>query len=243
MRVHVFLTAAEVEPAVVAGRTALVIDVIRATSTMVEALANGAAGVYPTRSTEDAMRLVASLGREDTLLCGERKGLKVDGFDLGNSPREFTRQRVEGKRLVMSTTNGTQAFTAAAGASRAIAASLLNLTAAAGAAADGRDLVVICAGKDGAFSLDDVLCAGLLLKKILGADFKSTRLNDAAMAALALADHFAPDSAFLRSTAAGRALLDIGLDADLDVCAQCDRHDIVPEMNDRIIRATKVGAS
>ncbi len=86
-----------VDEASVEGRTAVVIDVIRATSTLVEALANGARAIFPTVSTEEAVKLASSLGREDTLLCGERKGLKIEGFDLGNSPAEFTPEVVAGK--------------------------------------------------------------------------------------------------------------------------------------------------
>jgi 2-phosphosulfolactate phosphatase len=129
MKVRTFLSAAEAESGEVAGHTAVVIDVIRATSTIVEALAAGARAVYPTVSTEDAIRIANSLGRDDTLLCGERKGLKIPGFDLGNSPSEFTSESVGGMRLVMSTTNGTRAFLAAEDADRIVAASLMNLTA------------------------------------------------------------------------------------------------------------------
>ena len=109
MRIDVHFTLPEVDPAALTESTAVVIDVLRATSTIVEALANGAGGVYPTTSAGDAARLAASLGREDTLLCGEQKGLKVDGFDLGNSPAEFVEEIVAGKKLVMSTSNGTRA--------------------------------------------------------------------------------------------------------------------------------------
>lgn len=243
MRVHVFLAAAEVEPVVVLGSTAVVIDVIRATSTIVEALANGASAIYPAGSTEEALKLLASLGREDTLLCGERKGLMVEGFDLGNSPAEFQPERIGGKRLVMSTTNGTRALKAAAGASRIVTASLLNLSAAARAVSHSEDLTVICAGREGAFSLDDVVCAGLLLQEIRSAQADGLVLDDAGMAAVALADSFTPDEAFLARTAAGRALVGIGLEGDLVLCAERDRHDIVPEMHDRTIRATKAVAS
>ena len=90
--------------------TVIVVDVLRATTTMVEALVNGAQGVYPAPTTEEAIKLASSLGRDDTLLCGEARGLKVEGFDLGISPSEFSAERVAGKRLVMSTTNSTGAF-------------------------------------------------------------------------------------------------------------------------------------
>ena len=236
MNIHVFLTAAQVDPAVVAGRAAVVIDVIRATSTIAEALANGASAVYPTDSTEDALKLRASLGADDTLLCGERKGLKVEGFDLGNSPREFTCEVVKGKRLVMSTTNGTRAFLAAAGASKVVSASFMNLGAAAAAVAGSEGVVIICAGKDDDFSLDDVVCAGQVAGRLQELGSGDVVLNDAALAAVALAERFPPSAEFLGSTAAGMALLDIGLGEDLAVCAQVDRHALVPEMSDRIIR-------
>ncbi|MCA9297739.1 MAG: 2-phosphosulfolactate phosphatase, partial [Phycisphaerales bacterium] len=109
MRIDVFFTVDEVDPALLPGTTVVVVDVVRATTTITEALANGARGIYPTASIEEAVKLASSLGREDALLCGERKGAKIEGFDLGNSPREFTRAAVEDKRLVMSTTNGTRA--------------------------------------------------------------------------------------------------------------------------------------
>lgn len=237
MKIDTYFTPTEVDPAVVAGRTALVVDVIRATSTIVEALAGGAKAIYPTVSTEDAIRLATSLGREDTLLCGERRGLKVEGFDLGNSPREFDAERVGGKRLVMSTTNGTRALLAAQGARRVVVLALTNLSEVVRAVAADGDLVVICAGKEDRFSLDDALCAGLLLRDVTHrAGRDGVILNDQATAALSLGEAFEPDEGFLRRTAAGAALVDIGLEADLSICADLDRHALIPEMRDRTIR-------
>lgn len=237
MRIFTYFTAVEAESREVTGRTAVVIDVIRATSTIVEALANGARAIYPTVQTEDAIRLANSLGREDTLLCGERKGLKVEGFDLGNSPLEYHRETVEGKRLVMSTTNGTRAFIAAQGADRVLAASFLNLDAVVRTlvGAEG-DLALVCAGKEGRFSLDDAFCAGLLLHGMVQATGGTDMiLNDASRAALALAGSFELDTDLLRRTAAGAALIEVGLGDDLPICAERSRHDLVPVMDDRMI--------
>jgi 2-phosphosulfolactate phosphatase len=243
MDVHVFLTSSEVEPAVVAGRLAVVIDVLRATSTIVEALANGAAAVYPAASTEGALKLLSSLGREDTLLCGERRWLKVDGFDLGNSPSEYTAERVAGKRLVMSTTNGTEALTAAAGADRVVVGSFLNLGGVARAVSGEVSLAIICAGQENTFSLDDVVCAGTLLNRVSAVHGDQLSANDAALAAMALAERFEPGPGFLRQTLAGRSLSENGFGSDLEFCAQIDRHELVPEMRDRIIRAAVDGAA
>lgn len=251
MKATTYLTAAEVDPARVRDSTAVVVDVIRATSTMVEALANGARAIYPTLSTEEAINLATSLGRDDALLCGERKGLKVEGFDLGNSPREFEPAVVEGKSLVMSTTNGTRALLAAEGAERILAGSLLNLSAVARAVEGAESVSLICAGKEDRFSLDDALCAGMILRAILeagsGRKLKAGKvpagveLNDASLAVLSLAGAQEPDAEFLRRTAAGAALVEIGLEDDLPLCAEVDRHGVVPEMEDRVIRAAGEG--
>lgn len=242
MRAHAFFTAGAVNPPEVAGSTAVVIDVIRATSTMVTAFGNGADSVYPTVSTEDALRLASSLGREETLLCGERKGSKIEGFDLGNSPAEYDRETVEGKRLVMSTTNGTRAFLAVSTAERILAASFLNLTAVVDAAVESLGdeglLVVVCAGKEDRFSLDDAVCAGVLLQEVARRADDSLETNDSAAAALTLAGDFAVDESFLRGTAAGRALVEIGLGSDLSTCARRDAYELVPEMTDRVIRVS-----
>ena len=237
MRIDVYFTAAEVDHAVVQQKTAVVIDVLRATSTMVEALANGAKAIYPTLATEDAIKLATSIGREDTLLCGERKGVKIEGYDLGNSPLEFTPERVEGKRLIMNTTNGTRAFLAAAGADRVVAASFLNLSAVAEAILDAKHLAIVCSGKEDLFSFEDGVCAGRLIARLEERLDAPPELNDAAMAARALARSVSVDASFLRETAAGRALVDIGMEEDLPRCAEVDRHAIVPEMHDRMIRA------
>ena len=238
MRIDTFLTVPEVDPAVVEGRTALVIDVIRATTTIVQAISNGARAVYPTESSEEAIKLASSLGRDEVLLCGERGGLRIDGFDLGNSPSEYKPEVVEGKQLVMSTTNGTRAFVAAEHAERVVPVSLVNLTAAAeSAVADGPEkLVVICSGKDNRFSLDDAVCAGYLIREIQKVSGIVPDLGDAGRTTVELAQRFEPTEDFLKSTAAGRALVDVGLEADLAFCARMNLHRVVPEMQDRIIR-------
>ncbi len=243
-RVEAYFSAAEAEAADFSGRVAVVIDVIRATTVIVEALASGARSIYPVVSTEDAIRLAHTLGRDETLICGERKGLKVDGFHLGNSPREFTPERVGGKRLVMTTTNGTRALWAAQGAKKVLVLSFLNLRAVALEVAEaleaGTPVALVCAGKEGGFSLDDAFCAGLLVRElalVLGESGPgSLDLNDQARAALCLADAFELSEGFLRRTAAGAALVDVGLEGDLAFCARKNRYTHVPRMEDRILR-------
>jgi 2-phosphosulfolactate phosphatase len=222
LTVDTFFTGAAVDPAAVPGTTAVVIDVIRATSTIMEALANGARAVYPVASTEEAVQLAASLGRDDSLLCGERKGVMIEGFDLGNSPREFTPEVVAEKQLVITTTNGTRAFVAVQGAERVVAASFLNLSAVVEAVKDADRLLVVCAGKEDRFSMDDAVCAGLLIQRVIEARGGGGVMNDGSRAAVLLAAGREITVDFLVSTAAGAALLEVGLGDDLPFVAALD---------------------
>ncbi len=240
MRIYTYFTVPEVDASAIGEATVVVIDVVRATTTIIEALANGAGAIFPTSSTEDAVKLASSLGRDDTLLCGERKGRKVEGFHLGNSPREFTAEAVTGKKLVMSTTNGTRALATGQEGARLLPCAFTNLGAVAAAVAGDERIAIICAGQEDRFSLDDALCAGLLIRRVVESEEDGYDLNDAARAARALAGFRKPTRRFLEETAAGAELLGIGLGDDLDICAQVDRHDIVVEMSDQAV--TRSGA-
>lgn len=240
MKAEVRFTVPEVDAGELAGATAVVVDVLRATTTVVTALARGARAIIPAASTEDALRLVQSLGREDTLLCGERKGLRIEGYDLGNSPREFTAEVVSNRRLVMNTTNGTRALLAVESADRVLAAAFLNMGAVVDAVAESDRVMVACAGRDDAFALEDALCAGVLLHGLRERGVE-LELDDAARAALALAEARTPDTGFLASTAAGRALLGAGLEADLSACARLNGETVVPVLRERALVALASG--
>ncbi|HEX8674882.1 MAG TPA: 2-phosphosulfolactate phosphatase [Longimicrobium sp.] len=238
MRLDVFMTPAEALPAEVAGRTVVVIDVLRASSSIVEAMASGARTIFPVASIEEAIRLANTLGRDGVLLCGERRSLTIEGFDLGNSPGDFTPERVGGKTLVMTTTNGTASMAAAAGAGRVIVGALLNLDAVVeDLVRTGAEPVFLCSGREGRFGLDDAVTAGRMIGALLEArpDAEWT-MNDGARAALALGRAFDGDAAALfAETAAGRQVADAGLEADLAFCAQTNLRDVVPVLQDRSI--------
>jgi len=152
---------------------------------------------------------------------------------------------VEGKRLVMSTTNGTRAFSLVEDAVRVLAGSFMNLSAVAAAATEADSIVVLCAGMGGLFSLDDAVCAGALVQRIRAASEADIELNDAAMGAVEMALTFRINADFLASTSTGQHLVEIGLREDLQLCAEIDRHSVVPEMADRVIqlRSAAGGAS
>ena len=236
MRLDVFLTRDEVSAADLADRAVVVVDVLRATSTIVEALSSGARAIYPVASIEDALRLANTFGRGEVLLCGERRCLPIEGFDLGNSPSEFTPERVGGKTLVMSTTNGTAAMTLAASAARVLVGSLLNLSAVVDElSANQADPVILCSGREGYFGLEDAVCAGLIATRLLELRPEDAHLNDGAIAAVELAQSPRLDvpEALFRRTRAGQAIITAGLEDDLAFCAQVDRHAVVPILHDR----------
>ena len=235
MRLRVCFAPAEVRPDDVEGASAIVIDVVRATSCIVEAMANGAEAVVPAVSIEEAVRLRDSADGREVLLCGERHGLRIEGFDLGNSPAEFTAEAVGGRRLVMTTTNGTKALAAAERAERILPASFLNQGAVADAVRGDRAVVIVCAGRKSRFAFDDTVCAGHLLRRILDGFTGSAVLDERARAAVDLAGIHEVSAEMLARTDAGRALVEVGLGGDLALCASADRHKIVPMMRDRII--------
>jgi 2-phosphosulfolactate phosphatase len=239
MQASVFFSFREVEGQALQDQTVVVIDVLRTTSTIVAALAAGAEAIYPVVSIEDAMKLATSLGRKDALLAGERRGHAVDGFDLGNSPSEFTPESVGGKRVVMSTTNGTAALVAAAGADRVLVGSFVNVSAVANAVAGVERLALVCAGREGRYSLDDALCAGILLLRLTAKLGAALELEDGGRTALALATLYVPHPDFLLTTSSGTALAEIGLAEDVRWCAREDVFDLVPELSDRMIRSRR----
>jgi len=216
----------------VGRRIVVVVDVLRASSTIVEALVNGARSVLPVPSVDEAVRKAEELGRDSVVLCGERESQPIRGFHLGNSPQEFTRGRVEDRAVIMTTTNGTVAVLAAAGASRCYIGSILNVGAIARRLAEhDDDVLLLCAGKEGGFAAEDALCAGRILRRVR----EHTRVvlgNDAAITAVRLTGKRPVAARALARTAAGRQLRQIGRAEDIVFCAQEDRHDSVPVLQD-----------
>jgi 2-phosphosulfolactate phosphatase len=227
MRVDVALTPADASGALLEGRAAIVVDVLRATTTVVAACAAGCAQVIPVTDACAARERAQQFRPDEILLAGERGGEPIAGFHLGNSPLEFTADRVRGKTILLTTTNGTAAMLTAASASAAAVAALTNVSAAAAwAVAQGRDLVVLCSGDDGAFSIEDAVCAGLLVSRLsaTGPD-----LSDGAMAALGLGRRYATRLGDLKQASRwARRLARMGRSLDIDACLSRDVTDMVP---------------
>ncbi|NNE71651.1 MAG: 2-phosphosulfolactate phosphatase, partial [Rhodothermales bacterium] len=166
--IEVFLSAAGIQPDDLAGRTAVVIDVLRASSTIAFALMQGAKEVIPVADLGDASRMAAALDASSFVLAGERGGKRIEGYQLGNSPLEFTSAVVRDKTVILSTTNGTPAIRAAEEAADVLIGGFVNLSRVAAAVrAAGRDVVIICAGWGNRVSLEDTLCAGMRVDRLL----------------------------------------------------------------------------
>jgi 2-phosphosulfolactate phosphatase len=207
-----------------AAPTGIVIDVIRATSTICQALASGFERVFCAAEIDEARALRDALG--EGVLGGERRAVRIPGFDLGNSPREYLEPA--GKTLVLSTTNGTRAVVAAAQrCDRVLIASLLNLSAVVETARDaGEDALVVCAGVQGALALDDAFVAGRIVE-LLGWE-----RTDAAEAAARLVTTWSGAEEAFRASKSGRNLLENApeLEPDLAFCARESALDIVPRL-------------
>jgi 2-phosphosulfolactate phosphatase len=236
MRLDVFLTPAEVNPADLTDRPVVVLDILRATTSIVQALSAGARAIYPVASIEDALRLANTFGRDEVLLCGERRCVRIEGFDLGNSPTEFTRERVAGKTLVMTTTNGTAAMSLTGSASRVLIGSLLNVSTVVDELVRMEaEPVFLCSGLERRFALEDAAAAGFMAARLMEARPGEWQLNDGALCAVELARAFGVSAQFFARTAGGRNILNAGHDSDLDFCAQIDLHDLLPVLHDRNI--------
>jgi 2-phosphosulfolactate phosphatase len=229
MRVSVALSPAEFPETPLSGRAALVVDVLRATTAAVAACEAGCRRLVP---APDAAAALALRDGPDTLLAGEQGGEAIAGFHLGNSPAEFTRARVAGRTVVLTTTNGTAAMLAAAGAAAVGLAALTNVTAAARwALLQGRDVSILCAGDNGAFSLEDAVCAGMLVAR-LADGAPGAALSEGAMAALGLGRYYATRLGRIGEDSPwARKLRRLGRAADVAACLRADVSLVVPALS------------
>ncbi len=227
------------EPYLLLGRTVVVIDVLRATSVIVQALSQGALEVIPVATVKEAFERARSFPKGTTLLGGERESRKIDGFDLGNSPREYSSERVKGKRLILTTTNGTKAFHAVNGGKEIIAGSFLNIHAIARRCLElGNDLFIYPSGDEGRFSLEDTVCGGMLIDRLLKNGVGSITLTDASRSAYLLYQQFQNDLVMvLRLSNHGQDLIERGFGEDLEICAQIDMTEVVPIFREGVIRS------
>jgi 2-phosphosulfolactate phosphatase len=239
VRVDVLFGSAGISQADVHGRVLVMIDVLRASTTIAVALSNGAKNVIPFDSAEEVILRSKSFERSDVRLAGERKMLTIPGFDFGNSPREYTREAVEGKSILFSTTNGTGALVSIQGARDVAVGAYVNYSAVLAmvrAAIRGKsDVSILCAGRERQFALEDAACAGRYVRGILRR-LANVEINDAGRACALIDRRFGADiERLFRECDHGRALVEAGFEDDLALCAAVDAYPIIPIYQDRQI--------
>jgi len=243
MRTDLFMIPGPVKEKDLADKTLVMIDVLRASTTICYALNSGARAVIPVEEPGEATDMRTKIGPENSLLGGERDGVKIENFNLGNSPLEYTPEKVADKTIILTTSNGTRGYVRGAHSRLIITAGLVNISRVAGRVArEGRNLAVLCAGDVGHFSIEDTLCGGMLIHKLLTEENIDMKLNDAASLALLL---YRSNSRSLKETIAqgehGRFLREIGFGDDVALAAESDSIPVLPVYKDsRIVLEEKM---
>jgi 2-phosphosulfolactate phosphatase len=232
--VSIFLLPQQLEPDELRGGIAVVIDLLRASTTILAALANGATCVIPCGDVPTAKRVAADFRRAEVRLGGERGGVRIDGFDLDNSPASYSSARVGGKTIVFTTTNGTAALLRSKTADRVLIGSLVNRRAIAQQlAGDQRAVHLVCAGTDGCVTSEDLLTAGAIAAELEARIGGTSSRDDLALVARELwaAESVSSDRlrTALRQSRGGRNLVELGFDADIDLAANVDSIQLVAE--------------
>jgi 2-phosphosulfolactate phosphatase len=233
---HVHLLPSLTSQHQLAGETVVVIDVLRASTTIAFALAAGAKEVIPCLHVADARELKRRLG-DQAVLGGEREGVKIEGFDLGNSPREYVEDSVAGKTVIFTTTNGTRALQACLGAGRVIVGSFVNLSAVCEAVREDDRVHIVCAGTRDEITRDDTLVAGAMAEQLYVEQLSMT-LNDSAQVALdawqtATGGSRDPHTITqcLKHSRGGRDLQSLGMGGDIRLAAAVDMVPVLPELD------------
>jgi len=230
VKINVIPYAAAARPELTENKTVVVIDVLRATSVMLTALANGAKEVVPAVSPEEALQKSFLYNVEDVLLGGERNAMKIEGFHLGNSPLEYTRENVSGKTVIITTTNGTRALNNCINAQKVYIGAFLNVATLVEQLKTEEEVVLFCSGTNNNFSLDDGICAAMIIDEL--AKEKQLALTD--FSSLLLTTYRTnPNNlaTLLKDCYHLNLLKQKGFESDVTFCLQNSLYNIVPQMN------------
>jgi 2-phosphosulfolactate phosphatase len=233
----VFSTSGSFSEEDVRNKTVVVIDVLRACSTIQTALENGATGIIPVSESGDVMRYTRYLDSRGILLCGEKDGVKIEGYHLGNSPLEYTGNLVNKKTLVFRTTNGTQAITRSTHGKEVLIGSFLNLSAIVDYLKNNKRsrIAIICSGWKTRLSIEDMLCAGAVTYHLYNKKLPENAM-DGAKVAFGLYQKFRKDiRALVASSNHARRLRELGFEKDVEYCCEIDKFASVPVLNDGMI--------
>jgi len=230
MNVELYLTPIRFTKANLESKTVVVVDVLRFSTSVCAALMAGAKGIIPTDEPGEAGDMWAKLGSDNAVLAGEMGGVKIENFQLGNSPAEFTADVVANKFVIMTTTNGSPVYSKAQKANLVVTGGLVNISRVAEKVATGdNDLIIVCGGREGGFSIEDTICGGMLIHLLATTHRKKMNLNDAASLALLL---YRSNKQAIRKTIEqgehGKFLASINFAGDVEMATDIDALPVLP---------------
>jgi 2-phosphosulfolactate phosphatase len=244
MKIDLSFNATQFDELQLRDKNIVILDVLRASTTIIMALNNGAREIIPVASIESAVKISGSLFGEVTLRGGERNGKMIKGFNLGNSPLEYNETAVKGKSIIYCTTNGSVAMAKSRYARTLAIGAFVNLSKIVDfIQEENKDFLFICAGRlnsVGHFSIEDAVCAGMIVQKLLKNESQKIELSDSAKAANALYKSFGRSIVkMLRTSEHGKYLNEIGFGEDLKVCAAIDTIPVIPMLSGTVIKLRK----
>jgi 2-phosphosulfolactate phosphatase len=237
MKINVLFSPLGADELSFTGKTTIVIDVLRASSTIVAALSNGAREVVPVATVEFAVKVSGGMLGGQTLLGGERNTKKIEGFALGNSPLEYTPEVVTGKTIILYTTNGSKAIVKSKFSENLFVCSFLNLEALSKHLVKlDKDFEILCSGRNNYYSMEDSICAGKLVLEIQKLK-EDVELSDSAKSCVALNKTFGKNTLkMLKETEHGKILLENGFEEDLEFCSRLNSSDIIPYFSANVLK-------
>lgn len=236
MKIDLIISADDIKNDVIKDKTVIVIDMLRATSVITTAMANGCKKLIPVITIEEALK-ISEGHRSEYILAGERKALKIEGFDCSNSPLEFTKEVIKQKTIVMTTSNGTKAIKRCEGAKNIIIGAMINAAAVAKKIIDlDNDVVIVNAGTYGQFSMDDFICGGYIIDCVIRKCSSKVELSDIGTTAHYVYDNNKDIISFVKNATHYKRIMELKLYEDLEYCCRKDITNVVPEyVNGEII--------
>ena len=236
MTIDVVISADDIKNDVIKGKTVIVIDMLRATSVITTAVANGCSKVIPVLTIEEAVDIPQN-NKNEYILGGERKALKIEGFDCSNSPLEYTKDVVKNKTIVITTSNGTRAIKGCEDAKNILIGAMINARAVAKKAMELKnDVVLVNAGTYGQFSMDDFICSGYIIDCMISMSDYKIGLSDIGTTAHYIYENNKDIIGFVKNASHYKRIMDLKLYDDLDYCCKKDIIDVVPEYLNGIIK-------
>jgi len=241
MKVDVFFSPSQIDEMLLREKNVVVIDVLRSSTTIVAALRNGAREIIPVGSVESAVKVSGNLFGDVVLRGGERNGKIIPGFNLGNSPKEYTEEAVKGKSIIFCTTNGTAAMAKARYAQKMVVAGFVNISLVVEYIKECReDFFIVCSGKQQLFCIEDAICAGMIVTMLCDDESLYVELNDSAVAAQALHKTFGRNLLKMaKSSEHGKYLMEIGFEDDIKTCVKLDSIPALPLLVGNVLKLKK----